>query len=561
MNLEQQRSHALEVHQAGDLQQAEALYRAILRAAPHDGQAWHYLGVLRGQQGRPAEVVRCCEQAVRNGYAAAAVHRNLGLARLELGQDNAGLQALAEALRLNPADAELALDTAGLLSSRGREAEALAILRQACDATPGDDRLWTELAQLAAQLNDGELAESAFRQAAQLQPDEASCWLNLGSVQQMRGNNDSARRNYLQALSLKPGWDAACWALAQVISLQSDAELAQSIVSRASSVPGADSAPMQFAAAKLLHDAGQVEAAFGAYQAGNRLIRAGYDYAVEKDMATLSRLTEVMRQMPDVPAGQPDDAAPRPLFVVGLPRSGSTLLEQMLARHSAIDAGGEIVWLQRDVRDALRTAGLNYPDDQLKLSDAQCGAIRQRYGDALRARSKGGAIITDKLPANFLCLPLIRRLFPGALVLHARRDLLQTCWSCYRHLFTGRQQFAYELEELGRYATSVHAFMHAAQQRWPDHVLEVSYERLVEQPQRVLGEVLNRLGLHWEEQCLLPQNSTDVVLTASATQVRQGLARQPFAGAAAYRAYLQPLESALRLEASSRNTSSADQNV
>jgi len=233
-----------------------------------------------------------------------------------------------------------------------------------------------------------------------------------------------------------------------------------------------------------------------------------------------------------------------------VPRSGSTLIEHMLARHPAVSAGGEIVWVQRYLRQAVHHAGLKFPAEQRLLGEAALRSVRQRYHAALQVRQQGqcARYMTDKLPANYLCIPTIRRLFPAALIIHMRRDPRETAWSCYRHLFSGRQSFAYDLVELGRYIVAVHGFIDACRARWPGHVVELCYEALMRDPPMLMRALLQRLGLEWEPRCLRPEATADLILTASALQLRRGIAPSALGSAERYTDFLQPLVSALQPE-------------
>lgn len=561
-----QRSEALELHKAGNLPTAEAIYRTILQACD-DGLTWHYLAVLQGQRGNHIEVVSCCEHAVRCGFVSASVFRNLGLAQAELGQRLAAKDTIAKSLSLDSNDAPLTLQWIRLQLSLGEEAQAFQALQAARIRFPYDSGVATELGGLAAQLNMAELAESEFQDARELQPQEATSWVNLGNILQMRGKSKQAVQAYAQALSIQPDFPEIYWYLAQNISTDNGSKWPERILNKANLPQSSNSAALQFAAGKIHHDAGRVDAAFSCFQTGNQLVRSSYHYSVDADLLRIRALLASCRQgsAPEPytssqqvlntpqsmdslqdPGSPPDGSSPSPIFIVGMPRSGSTLLEQLLAQHPDIAAGGEVTWLQRTVRDELNQAGLRYPDDQLKLNAAQVDKIRQKHLSALKARAQGAAFVTDKLPANFLCIPTIRRLFPAALIIHAKRDLLETCWSCYRHLFSGPQQFAYELSELAQYGRAVHEFIESVMPIWPDQVVQVKLEDLLENTELQMRGLLSQLNLPWHENCLRVEKTTDIVMTASALQVRQGINRKAAVAATAYAPHLQVLHNALR---------------
>jgi tetratricopeptide (TPR) repeat protein len=546
-SLRERRAQALDAHKRGALNEADSLYRGILAEAQRDGETWHHLAVLRGQQDRPADVLTCCREALGCGYRTAAVYANLALAHRSLGDDDAAKTAFLESLGLDPGDADLTLDYIDLLRSSGDEHAALIRLRDACERFPADARFHAELGRLAAELNEGRLAEEEFRCAIRLESDSAELWLNVGNILQMRGDAAGAEAAYRQALTIDAGFDPAYWYLAQLAGPERNPALADTIIARAATRASANSASIRFAAGKVHHDAGRIDLAFAAYAAGNLLVRGSFDYSVQADIGAMAALTASLGTdaAPLAPSPGSGDQ-PTPIFILGMPRSGSTLIEQMLGRHPAVSAGGEIVWLQRYVRHALRAAGMAYPVDQLMLSDDVLVDVRRRYLAALTMRCKSTPFVTDKLPGNFLCIPTIRRLFPEARVVHARRDPLEACWSCYRHLFTGGQRFAYDLAEVGGYYKAATAFIDACRARWPEHVIDMPYETLIEDPERRMRSLLQSLALDWDQQCLMPEATTNVVMTASAVQVRNGISPVPHRSAERYADYLEPLRSALR---------------
>lgn len=536
------RREALELHRRGDLAAAERLYERILAESGADGETWHYLAVLRGQQARHAEALDCCRRALRHGYRNASVYANLGTAHRHLGDGTAALDAFAEAARIEPGDADAAFQYIDSLLAAGREREARQRLLDATARFPDDARFHTALGTLAAALNDGELAEAELRRAAALDRTSAESWTNLGNILQMRGRIADAESAYAKALALDPELDRCYWYLTQLRAIDPGERLERTILARAAESQRNPSPAILFAAARIHDRAGDVDSAFAAYSAGNARVRADHDYRIDEDLRRLAALkTSVVagKSSRALPAAPPE--APKPVFIVGMPRAGSTLIEQMLARHPGIAAGGEIVWLQRHVRDALAARDLAFPQDQSLLDgDALC-AVRDRYLSALSLRARGARFVTDKLPANFLSIPGIVRMFPDALIVHARRDAVETCWSCYRHLFSARQSFAYDLADLGLYHNACIDLVESCRARWPGNVVTLSHERLLADPEQRLRQVLAKLSLEWDERCLQPERSRDVLMTASALQVREGLFTAPRREAQRYRPHLRSL--------------------
>jgi len=549
----EERQRALQLHQTGALKKAEECYLAILAAHPKDGETWHLLAVLYGQQELHRQVVDCCRRALQAGYRKASVFANLGLAHRQLGEASSARAALRQALSLDAADADLTLEYLALLMEEGDERAALHCAGEACARFLQDDRMHTEMGRLAVSLNDGQLAEESFRHALRLQPKSFELWLNLGSILLLRGDMAGAEYAYRKALEINGRSPEAWWYFSQLASAKVDTEVSAQILHRAAEDNLPYSAPLHFAAAVILDEDEQTDAAFQAWSKGNSLVRSSYKYRVESDIADLQQLTNALASFHwtvDQSTQKPDQVtqtdSPIPIFIVGMPRSGSTLLEQQLTRHTAIDAGGENVWLQRFIVRALNRLGLSYPSEQLDLSDQEIAEIRTKYLESLSIRARQGRFITDKLPGNFACIPTIHRLFPSSLILHARRDEMETCWSCYRHLFSSRQSFAYDLDELGRYCAAAHQFIDNCHAFWPEHVMNVPYELLVSQPQQTLQSIAERLDLNWLPEVLADAAKSDLIQTASSVQLRAGMAKQAMGSCKRYEKYLAPLQQSLQ---------------
>ena len=536
------RADALAVHREGRLDEAERRYRSILTDAADDGETWHYLAVLCGQSGRHAEAIECCERALAAGHRGAAVFANLANALAALGRPRDSAAALARAVAADPADPDLVLDLAECRESLGDERGALTALNAAFERFGDDPAIATSLGQLAVRVNRGSTALAAFRRAVELAPQAAGHQANLGSVLQMHGRRQEAEDAYGRALELDPELSLCYWYLTQLRRIDSGEPLGQRILAKAADDRAAPALP--FAAAKILAAAGDTDAAFRHYEAGNARVRAGYTYSVELAVGDMAALGERMLRASRPPGLNPGLSGPVPVFIVGMPRAGSTLIEQMLGRHRVIAAGGENPWLQRLVRDALAARGLRFPLDQDGLGDEELAAIQKAYLDSLALRGGDAPFVTDKLPANYLCLPVVRRLFPSAVVVHARRDALETCWSCYKQLFAARQDFAYDLRELARYYRASTALIDRCRGS-SDQIVELTLERVLAAPESELSRVLMRLDLGWDPACLSPERAPGLVATASALQVREGLYSRPRRDAADYLPYLGQLTDGL----------------
>ncbi len=299
---------------------------------------------------------------------------------------------------------------------------------------------------------------------------------------------------------------------------------------------------LHFELGRLLDAVGDYDRAFDYYRKGNALkgmIFLPEEYArhVDDVIATYSR--EFLAQAPRI-----DDTAARPLFIVGMPRSGTSLVEQILTSHQQIAGGGELKTMNDIVigmPSQLGTA-LPYPQCLSMLTVAGCESMRRRYLDQLAAISPDATYVTDKMPANFKFLGLIALLFPGARIIHCVRDPLDTCLSCYFQHFSAGHDYTYDLGNLGSYYRQYQRLMAHWRTVLRLPMLEVRYEDLVGDQERVSRDLIAFCDLPWDERCLRFYETGRTVQTRSYDQVRQPLYQRSVGRWRHYDRFLAPLK-------------------
>jgi tetratricopeptide (TPR) repeat protein len=289
---------------------------------------------------------------------------------------------------------------------------------------------------------------------------------------------------------------------------------------------------LHFALGKVHMDAGDMDAAFAHWHAGNRMKRAAIDYDPE---AEAQRMASIAARPAESGASDPATGvrlSELPVFVVGMPRCGSSLLEQILASHPEVHGAGESLQLRSLFERGMAGAAALGAET----------AIAESVLNRLRSQTPSARRIIDKDLANFAHLGFIHRVFPRARIIHCRRDPLDTCFSAYTKLFSGDWGFTYDLGELGRYYRSYHALMSHWRAILPrDVFLEIDYETLVAEPRQESRRVLEFLGLPWNDACLRFFETRRRVSTASVAQVRQPIYRSSVGRTASLRAHLEPL--------------------
>ncbi len=370
-----------------------------------------------------------------------------------------------------------------------------------------------------------------------------------GQVLFALGRTEEARASLERALGADPR-DAAAYRLLGAVKRFSADDPFLATMERLLEAPDTLATEAQtdlhFALAKAYGDIGQPMRMFQHLVRGNALKRKQIDYDEAAVLSVLARISEtftpdLMRRM-----AENGDPSAQPIFIVGMPRSGTTLVEQILAAHPAVQAGGE----RQDFAMALAaTVPGNYPEIVPAMAPGRLAALGAAYlsriADALPAAER----FTDKLPSNYIFAGLIHLALPNARIIHTKRDPLDTCLSCFSILFAGQQKFAYDLGELGRYFRAYEALMaHWCSVLPAEVMLDVQYEDMVADTERLARRIVAHCGLPWDDACLRFHEVQRPVLTASAAQVRQPIYRNSVGRSRAYEQELGPLIEALGIE-------------
>lgn len=543
--------------QNGRLQAARAQLRQVLKERPSLENAWLAYGDVLVDMGKFMDARYAFEQAQkldphrqRIEKATAALsggdYRSCeAIFRDVLKSDASHLAALtglaAVALRAgNTRDAERLLGHARNRSpghplvrracghaqlTAGRVLEAETTFRELVKLEPHNPQNWAALGAVYVRLLRQEAALSAYEQAARLNPSQAGFRLAVGHINKTLGRRAQCEHAYRQCLSLDPTFAEAYWSLADLKNYSfGEADLA-AMQNLLASQAGTDRAQLHFAIARALEQRDRYSEAFRHYAEGNALRRRTSPFSIEKFEAKTTRIaacydSEFFRAR--APAGHHDGA---PIFIVGLPRSGSTLVEQILASHSQVEGTMELPNILTMVRELDHRAANRdgYPESVRTLTAEELTGLGRRYIEETRAVRSGKAHFIDKMPNNFSHVGLIHAILPEARIIDVRRHPMDACFSTYKQYFAEGQSFSYDLGDLGRYYRSYLALMDHWDEALPGKVMHLQYEQLVRAPQETIRRLLGHCGLAFEEATLNFHQNRRAVRTASAEQVRQPL--------------------------------------
>ena len=465
------------------------------------------------------------------------VHYEFGLALESAGRPDEAAAALGRAVALNPNSLEALHALAAILHETGRDAEALSVLENC-----RDDSVRPLRAAIRLQLGDAEGAIADLRRALAATADDAGLWHVHGHALRAAGRQDEAVAAYRRALALRPDFGEVWWSLA---NLKTRAFAPGDVAAMSAALATADRASMaylNFALGKAREDAGDDAAAFAAYAAGNAARRAAQPHDADAASAYVARTIATFSPALLSARAGGGDPANDPIFIVGMPRSGSTLVEQMLASHSAIEGLSELP----DFSALARALPGPYPEALAELPTSRFETLGRAYIARIAARRHlGRPRFVDKFPGNVSHAGLIHLALPNAAIIDVRRDPLSCCVSLFKQAFAAGQAYSYDLADLGRAYADYVALTEHFDRVLPGRILRVSYEALIEDPEAQVRRLLDHLGLAFEPACLRFFETSRVVRTASSEQVRQPINRDALDSWRRFEPWLAPLKAGL----------------
>ena len=534
----------------GDAEGAERAYASQIAASVHEPELQQAAVALADNRLAVAE--RLLKPFLKRHPDTVAALRMLAEVAGRLGRYDDAEELLAHCLRLAPGFAPARHNHALVLYRQNRPAEAIAEVDRLLAGEPGHPAYRSLKAAALAQIGEYDAAIEGYQSVLAEHPLQPKGWMSLGHALKTVGRRDESIAAYRRSLEQQPDLGESWWSLANLKTLRfSDADIAamQAQLAR-TDLAEDDRLHLHFALGKALEDQAQDAEAFAHYREGNALRRRALAYDAEETSAQLARSKSVFTA--DFFAGRAGWGceAPDPIFVVGLPRSGSTLVEQILASHPEVEGTMELP----DIASIARRLGGErrpgeapaYPGMLADLGPEQLKALGEEYLERTRIQRKTGRpLFIDKMPNNFAHAGLIHLILPRAKIVDVRRHPLACGFSGFKQHFARGQGFTYDLTDLGRYYADYVALMAHFDAVLPGRVHRVIYERLVEHPEPQVRRLLAYCGLDFDPACLRFHETGRPVRTASSEQVRQPLNRDGLEQWRRFEPWLGPLKAAL----------------
>ncbi len=536
--------------QINDLLQGELCFRRVLSHHPNHAHSLHMLGIIALKSGHFMEAEELMEKSLRHDKHQPGCYNNLGMIKIELGKTEAAADCFARALRIQPDFFEALLNRGNNLRKVGKAEEALPSLKRAVEMHPEMPMVHHSLGSALRNLGRYDEAIDSFRRAIELNPEYGEAHYRLGTAFQGKELHDDAARSYERALELDQSLEKAISKLALCRKFTETDRGLIAMGEKALQRENLQEVPrieIHFGLGKAYDDLNDFDHAFAHYEKGNRLVNEKREF----DRKNAQGFTDGMisRYSKEYFTGHtfPGSLSELPVFIVGMPRSGTTLTEQIISRHSLVCGAGELNALFDVTKELLGdkpnpgTAELLVKSDNKTLSEMAETYIRTIKKLATCSELR----VTDKLPHNFQFLGLISTLFPNAKIIHCRRNPLDTCLSIYFQYFQGAHEYAYDLENLGFAYREYMRLMEHWRKVLPVSMLEVDYEETISDIEGTGKKLISFIGLDWEKECVNYHKSIRMTKTASAWQVRQPIYTTSRNRWRNYEKFIEPLREAL----------------
>ncbi|NOX72694.1 MAG: tetratricopeptide repeat protein, partial [Alphaproteobacteria bacterium] len=526
----------------GAREKALAAHRQAISLKPQMVDAYNNIAQLLEDSGDTAGAVQAYQTSLQHSLAQPETQQNLARILAASGKTELAFKHISAALELTPDNAKC-LDISGaLLFELGRLDEARRQLAKALEINPEINpelaQAWYNLGVIDQITNQTDAACQNFERAIKFAPNFVKAISNLGVLQSTKGEISRARVLYKQALEIDPYAGDIHYNLAEASKYtKGDAHLVQlKTLLSDPDLPPDQIAAVKFALGKALIDISEPDLAFRHISAANQMYKRAHPYNIETDRRVFAAIKSAAIDYAPIVGTQ----SPRqiPIFIVGMPRSGTSLVEQILASHSDVFGAGELNALRQSLAPVL------IPGDTPTMACNSAQGLRQDYLADISTLHVQQKFISDKMPLNFRWVGFALAAMPEARILHIKRDPVATCWSIFQRRFaiTGAgNAYAYSLKDVAEYYKLYQSLMQFWTDRHPNLILDISYESLTENQAVETKRMLDYCGLAWQAQCLDFHKNTRDVKTASSLQVRQKMYRDSSKAWRVFEPHLKPL--------------------
>jgi len=531
------------LHELGELDEAIKHYHKVIGMQPNNAEVHHNLGNVLNELGQTDEAVKSYKKTLSIEPNFIDAHNNLGNIYKELGQTDEAIKNYEVALTINPEYAEAHNNLGNVLKDLNQFNKAVLCYQKALTINPNYDDAHYNLGVCHHELGQTDEALNCYKKTLAINPNFADAHNNLGNILKELGQTDEAFNCYVQALAASPNNAQIHRNFGMMKHYkEGDTQLShmQSLLST-NNLSNSDRSNLCFALAKAYEDLEMKDELFKALNEGNKLRKQELNYSIEKDLNKHAAYYKVFKSnVKESTSYKPADVSP--IFIVGMPRSGTTLVEQITSSHHKVHGAGELSSLNNLIAPIM--------SDNLTpsnaLSEKNLLLIRQGYLNNLSNLNVSESIITDKMPTNFENIGFILKAFPEAKIIHLKRDAMAICWSIYQRHFPAKGLgFPYDMQDLAKFYNSYTEMMTFWHELFPNQIYDISYENLTTNQEEETRKLLQYCELEWDENCLNFHTNKRAVKTTSSMQVRKKMYQGSSNAWRKYEEQLKPLIKAL----------------
>ena len=501
----------------GQIHQAEKSFKKTISLKPNHIKSYNNLGVIFQDSGRLDEAVEMFKKAIAINPKFAQAYSNLANALKELGRLTEAEASSSQAIFLKPDYAEAHFGMGNILNELGNLEGAAQYYQEAIHLKNDYASAYNNLGTTLEDLGQFEEAVINYKKAIELNPKFSVAYNNLGNIFKSLGRIEDAKLNIIKALKLNSDYASAHYNFTRIKKFKTEDEQFQQMLKIYLDKTNSDKnlCFINFALAKAYEDLGNYDRAFHHYNEGNALRKKFLDYNFNEDIELFNQIkkhSKVISQQSLNPNHLKKFLTP--IFIVGMPRSGTTLVEQIISSHQMVSGAGELALVAK-FGEGLVRGNSNINEESLL-------EFRKKYLDKLMSFAKGKLIVTDKMPLNFRYIGLIAAALPEAKIIHINRNPKALCWANYKQYFSKKGLgFSYDLKDVVNYFNLYKNLMLHWKSENINVFYDLDYELLVEEQETETRKLIDYLGLNWDPKCLSPENNHNTVSTASSIQVRK----------------------------------------
>ena len=513
---QQQLDILIKSYKSQDYKKSKQLAILLTKEFPNHEFGWKALSMILKKKGKIKESLEASLKVIEISPKDAEAYYNLANTLRELGKFSEAETNYKKAILLKSHFPEANYNMGIVLKELGKFEEAEIYYKRAINLNPNFSNAYNNLGTVLEHLGKLEEAEKFYRLAINLEPNRAELYNNLGTILEQIGKLEEAEINFKKSIQINPGFANAHRQLSLIKKFKEYDEqyfvLQKIYLDKKTSKD--QLCHVNFSLAKINEDLCNFKEAFKHYIEGNSIRKKILNYNIEEDIKLFHKIKlnydEISKQRVQIKKNKNNF---NPIFILGMPRSGTTLVEQIISSHSEVSGLGELPFISEFGKSIAE--GLNPINEDSILK------FRNFYIKKTKNLSKGNSFITDKMPQNFCYIGLIIAAFPEAKILHIKRNSAAVCWANFRQWFRSRNlAYSYSIDDIIKYYTLYEELMIFWKKKFNNLIYDIDYDILTIDPKNVTKNLINHLNLKWDEKCLSPENNKRSVSTASNIQIR-----------------------------------------